>query len=49
MLDLLARIEVTVDYPEEDIESMLEDEVRSRLMSARENAGSCWSRPTREG
>ncbi|NLU36278.1 MAG: tRNA uridine-5-carboxymethylaminomethyl(34) synthesis GTPase MnmE [Clostridiales bacterium] len=36
MLDLLARIEVTVDYPEEDIESMLEDEVRSRLMSARE-------------
>ena len=37
MLDLLARIEVTVDYPKR-IESMLEDEVRSRLMSARENA-----------
>ena len=39
MLDLLARIEVTVDYPEEDIESMLEDEVRSRVMSAREKCG----------
>jgi tRNA modification GTPase len=32
MLDVLARIEVTVDYPEEDIESMVEDEIRSRLM-----------------
>ena len=28
MLDVLARIEVTIDYPEEDIESLVEHEIR---------------------
>jgi len=36
MLDLLARIEVTIDYPEDDIENMVEDEIRIRLKAARE-------------
>jgi tRNA modification GTPase len=40
MLDVLARIEVTVDYPEEDIESMVGDEIRERLTAAQ---GKCRS------
>jgi tRNA modification GTPase len=35
MLDLLARIEVTVDYPEEDIENMMLQEIEGRLSAAR--------------
>jgi tRNA modification GTPase len=31
MLDLLAHIEVTIDYPEEDIENVLVDQIRKRL------------------
>ena len=36
MLDVLARIEVTIDYPEEDIESLVEHEIRKRLSAARD-------------
>jgi tRNA modification GTPase len=35
MLDLLAHIEVTVDYPEEDIEIVFMDEIKERLKAAR--------------
>jgi tRNA modification GTPase len=35
LLDLLAHIEVTVDYPEEDIESVMTDQAKERLNSAR--------------
>jgi len=35
LLDLLAHIEVTVDYPEEDIEELLTEEVRGKLDHAR--------------
>jgi tRNA modification GTPase len=37
LLDLLARIEVTVDYPEEDIEEMLRDPIQQRLEKASSN------------
>lgn len=35
MLDLLAHIEVTVDYPEEDIDDVILDEIKERLTAAR--------------
>jgi tRNA modification GTPase len=34
MLDLLAHIEVTIDYPDEDIEDMMLDQIRKRLSTA---------------
>ena len=34
LLNLLAHIEVTIDYPEEDIESVLIDQIRNRLNNA---------------
>lgn len=40
MLDVLARIEVTVDYPEEDIESMVGEQIQKRLSIAREQCRS---------
>jgi tRNA modification GTPase len=36
----LARIEVTVEYPEEDIEDMVEDEIRNRLIAAQDRCNS---------
>ncbi len=35
LLNLMARIEVTVDYPEEDIEEMLRSPIEERLIKAR--------------
>lgn len=40
MLDVLARIEVTVDYPEEDIEGMVGEQIHKRLFTAREQCRS---------
>lgn len=40
MLDVLARIEVTVDYPEEDIEGMVGEQIHKRLFAAREQCRS---------